>query len=254
MAAQSEIEWTEHTWNPVTGCTKVSPGCKHCYAETMAKRLQAMGANGYEQGFKLSLHPERLGQPLQRTKPTTYFVNSMSDLFHENVPDSFIDSVFAVMARASQHTFQLLTKRAERMAEYCQGKELPPNAWLGVSVEDRKYGVPRIPLLRETPAAVRFLSVEPLIEDVGELDLRGIHWVIVGGESGPKARPMKPEWVVNVPNQCLDAGVPFFFKQWGNWGADGIRRSKKANGRQLEGRIYNDIPGSKAIPAVSGYG
>lgn len=242
MATNSGIEWTEQTWNPVTGCTKVSPGCKHCYAETMARRLSAMGANGYENGFKLSLHPERLGQPLQRTKPTTYFVNSMSDLFHEGVNDSYIDSVFDVIRRCPQHTFQILTKRADRLLQYSKGREFPRNAWLGVSVEDKAYGVPRIDLLRQVPAVTRFLSVEPLLEDIGEIDLTGIHWVIVGGESGPKARRMEPEWAASVRDQCIAAGVPFFFKQWGNWGADGVRRSKKANGRDLEGKLYNGYP------------
>ncbi|MBY6070634.1 phage Gp37/Gp68 family protein [Marinobacter salsuginis] len=242
MATQSGIEWTEQTWNPVTGCTKVSPGCKHCYAETMAKRLQAMGANGYENGFAVSLHPERLGQPLQRTKPTTYFVNSMSDLFHEDVPFSYIDAVMNVIARCPQHVFQILTKRAERMVEYSRGKKIPANAWMGVSVEDKKYGLPRIDLLREVPAETRFLSVEPLLEELGQMDLRGIHWVIVGGESGAKARPMKAEWALNVKDQCLAAGVPFFFKQWGNWGADGVRRSKKKNGRELSGKTYDQYP------------
>lgn len=242
MATQSGIEWTEQTWNPVTGCTKVSPGCKHCYAETMAKRLQAMGANGYENGFAVSLHPERLGQPLQRVKPTTYFVNSMSDLFHEEVPDSFIDSVFSVIERAPQHTFQILTKRAERLVSFARKRKIPINAWIGVSVEDREYGVPRIDLLRLIPAATRFLSVEPLLEDIGRIDLTGIHWVIAGGESGHKARRMKPEWVINVKDQCLKANVPFFFKQWGNWGADGIRRAKGKNGRELLGETFSQYP------------
>lgn len=242
MATQSGIEWTEQTWNPVTGCTKVSPGCKHCYAETMAKRLQAMGANGYENGFSVSLQPERLGQPLQRSKPTTYFVNSMSDLFHEAVPFSFIDSVMSVIERSPQHVFQILTKRAERMLEYFLDREVPSNAWMGVSVEDKKYGVPRIDILRQVPAETRFLSVEPLLEDVGDINLEGIHWVIVGGESGAKARPMKAEWALNVKDQCIECGVPFFFKQWGNWGSDGVRRSKKKNGRQLSGRNWDMIP------------
>ncbi|GAA0840942.1 phage Gp37/Gp68 family protein [Marinobacter szutsaonensis] len=248
MATQTGIEWTEQTWNPVTGCTKVSPGCKHCYAETMAKRLQAMGANGYENGFAVSLHPERLGQPLQRAKPTTYFVNSMSDLFHEDVPFSYIDAVMNVIDRCPQHVFQILTKRAERMAEYSSGRKIPANAWMGVSVEDKKYGLPRIDLLRRVPAETRFLSVEPLLEDLGEIDLNDIHWVIVGGESGAKARPMKAEWALNVKDQCLKAEVPFFFKQWGNWGADGVRRSKKKNGRELHGKTYSGYP---IIPTCS---
>lgn len=240
--AESSIEWTEHTWNPVTGCTKLSPGCKHCYAETMARRLNAMGAAGYENGFELALHPERLEQPLRRKTPTTYFVNSMSDLFHEDVPDDFIGQVLDVIRRTPQHTYQILTKRAERLEAFFLNRECPINAWLGVSVEDRKYGVPRIAHLRRVKAAVRFLSVEPLLEHLGALNLAGIHWVIVGGESGAKARPMRPEWADSVRVQALQQDVAFFFKQWGAWGADGIRRDKKRNGRQLAGKIWNDFP------------
>lgn len=238
----SKIEWTEQTWNPVTGCTKVSPGCKHCYAETMAKRLQAMGAPGYENGFKLSLLPERLKQPLQRRKPTMYFVNSMSDLFQDGVPEEFIDRVMDVMRATPQHTYQILTKRSDNMRRYFASREVPKNAWLGVSVEDKKYGKPRISDLVAIRAKTRFLSIEPLLEDVGRLRLKGIHWVIVGGESGAGARPMKEQWVVNIRNQCLDAGVDFFFKQWGAWGADGRHRNKKANGRQLQGKTWDMIP------------
>lgn len=244
MATESKIEWTEQTWNPVTGCTKISPGCKHCYAEVMARRLRAMGAGGYENGFELSLHPHRLDQPLRRQKPTVYFVNSMSDLFHEQVPDSYIDRVFDVIRATPQHTYQILTKRAERLPAYFDSRSVPDNVWLGVSVEDRKYGVPRIDQLRRVNARIRFLSVEPLLEDVGVLDLTGIHWVIVGGESGSQARPMEPEWVTSVQRQCLAAGVSFFFKQWGGWGADGVKRNKKANGRVLEGRTWDAYPAS----------
>jgi protein gp37 len=240
--AESNIEWTEHTWNPVTGCTKVSPGCKNCYAETMARRLKAMGARGYERGFEVSLHPDRLQQPLGRKAPTTYFVNSMSDLFHEDVPFAFIDAVFEVVARTPQHTYQVLTKRAERLEAYFDRRDCPVNAWIGVSVEDRKYGVPRIDNLRRVRAAVRFLSIEPLLEGVGDLNLAGIHWVIVGGESGAKARPMKLEWAEDVRRQSLRQGVAFFFKQWGAWGSDGIRRDKKRNGRVLSGRTWSDFP------------
>lgn len=238
----SGIEWTEQTWNPVTGCTKVSPGCKHCYAETMAKRLQAMGAPGYENGFKLSILPERLKQPLQRHKPTMYFVNSMSDLFHEGVPDEFIDRIMEVIRVTPQHTYQILTKRSGNMREYFSTRSVPDNAWLGVSVENKKYGIPRIPDLVAIKAKTRFLSVEPLLEDIGHVPLKGIHWVIVGGESGPGARPMKEAWAINVRNQCVDAEVDFFFKQWGAWGADGKHRNKKANGRQLEGKIWDTMP------------
>lgn len=240
--AESSIEWTEHTWNPVTGCTKLSPGCKHCYAETMARRLKAMRATGYERGFELTLHPERLEQPLRRKAPTTYFVNSMSDLFHEAVPDSFVEQVLDVCLRTSWHTYQVLTKRAERLPNFFATHDCPANVWLGVSVEDRKYGVPRIAHLRSVPAAVRFLSVEPLLEDVGELDLRGIHWVIVGGESGARARRMEESWAENVRAQAMAQGVAFFFKQWGAWGADGVRRDKKRNGRELAGCRWDEFP------------
>jgi protein gp37 len=242
MSTQSKIEWTEQTWNPTVGCTKVSPGCKNCYAETMARRLKAMGVKGYENGFRLTLMPERLSEPLERHKPTIYFVNSMSDLFHEKVSFEFIHQVFEVMCHAPQHTFQVLTKRANRMAEFCKNHLVPQNVWLGASVENRKHGVPRIDVLRSIDAKTRFLSVEPLLEDVGSINLAGIHWVIVGGESGHKARPMKPEWVDHVKRQCDAAGVPFFFKQWGLWGADGQRRSKRANGRSYQGRIWDEMP------------
>ena len=242
MSTQSRIEWTELTWNPTVGCTKVSAGCKNCYAETMARRLKAMGVNGYENGFRLTLMPERLAEPLERRKPTVYFVNSMSDLFHEKVPFEYIRRVFEVMAHAPQHTFQVLTKRAERMAEFCSGIDVPPNVWLGVSVENRRHGVPRIDVLRKIDAAVRFLSIEPLLQDVGEIDLTGISWVIVGGESGPKARPMKSAWVDNIKRRCDHANVAFFFKQWGAWGADGNKRSKKANGRNYQGRVWDTMP------------
>ena len=243
MTTKSRIEWTESTWNPVVGCTKLSAGCKHCYAEVMARRLQAMGVPGYEQGFKkVRVLPGRLAEPLQRKKPTVYFVNSMSDLFHVQVPDAFIDQVFDTMRAARQHTFQVLTKRGDRVAAYAKGRSFPDNVWMGVSVENKRHGVPRIDQLRQVPAAVRFLSVEPLLEDVGELDLTGIHWVIVGGESGHGARPMKPEWVQKVQRQCLEQGVEFFFKQWGAFGEDGQHRTKKANGRLLSGQTWDGMP------------
>ncbi|MBL4837693.1 MAG: phage Gp37/Gp68 family protein [Kordiimonadaceae bacterium] len=238
----SKIEWTEQTWNPVTGCTKVSPGCKHCYAETMSKRLQAMGARGYENGFKLSLLPERLCQPHQRRKPTMYFVNSMSDLFQEGVPFEFIDKVFQVVEETPWHTYQILTKRSGVMRDYFQTRAVPDNAWLGVSVEDQQYGKPRIADLQKIKAKTRFLSIEPLLEDLGRIRLAGIHWVIVGGESGAKARPMKEQWAVSIRKQCERSNVDFFFKQWGAWGKDGVKRSKKANGRKLEGKVWNMIP------------
>ena len=240
--AESSIEWTEHTWNPVTGCTKLSPGCKHCYAETMSRRLLAMGARGYENGFKVTLHPERLPQPHERKTPTVYFVNSMSDLFHESVPDQFIERVIAVCRDTPQHTYQILTKRAERLPKFFSTRACPSNVWLGVSVEDRRYGLPRIDHLRRVKASVRFLSVEPLLEDIGTINLQGIHWVIVGGESGAKARPMRPEWVNGVRRQAIQQKVAFFFKQWGAWGADGVRRDKKRNGRLLDGRRWDQFP------------
>lgn len=247
MTTTSRIEWTEQTWNPVVGCTKISAGCKHCYAESMAKRLQAMATPGYENGFELTLLPHRLADPLKRTKPTVYFLNSMSDLFHERVPDVYIDQVFDVVAKTPRHTYQILTKRAQRMARYFgRGRDVPPNAWMGVSVENKKHGVPRIKHLRTVPARIRFLSVEPLLEDVGELDLKDIHWVIVGGESGPKARPMKPEWAESVQRQCDEQDVAFFFKQWGGWGADGKRRAKAHNGRMLNGRTWDAMPAAVA--------
>lgn len=242
MSQISRIEWTEATWNPTVGCTKISAGCKHCYAEAMAVRLHAMGTPGYENGFKLTILPDRLTEPMRRKKPTVYFVNSMSDLFHKSIPDDYIDQVFDVIARSPQHTFQVLTKRAERMAQYFRNRAVPRNAWLGVTVEDRKDGVPRIDKLREIDATIRFLSVEPLLEDIGEVNLTDIHWVIVGGESGPRARPMKPEWVDPIRQQCEESGAAFFFKQWGGWGADGVKRAKKENGRQFRGRTWDNMP------------
>ncbi|PJC96471.1 hypothetical protein GQ37_022670 [Janthinobacterium sp. BJB1] len=242
MTTGTKIEWTEMTWNPTVGCTKISPGCKNCYAEKMAERLKAMRTPGYENGFELTLLPSRLDDPLGRKKPTVYFVNSMSDLFHENVPFDYIDSVFDVITKAPWHTFQILTKRAERLAEYFCTRMAPANAWIGVSVEDKKYGIPRIDHLRKVPATVRFLSVEPLLEDLGDIDLTDIHWVIVGGESGPKARPMRQEWVEAIQVQCEEQLAAFFFKQWGGWGADGKRRAKKTNGRLINGRTYDEMP------------
>jgi len=242
MTTISRIEWTEQTWNPTVGCTKISPGCKNCYAETMARRLKAMGTPGYENGFELTLLPQRLDDPIKRKKPTVYFVNSMSDLFHEKIADDYIERVFKVIEETPQHTYQILTKRAARMARYFKSRPVPRNAWLGVSVEDKKYGVPRIDHLRKVPASIRFLSVEPLLQDVGELNLADIHWVIVGGESGPKARPMKMQWAESVQRQCEAQDVAFFFKQWGGWGADGKRRAKAANGRILNGRTWDEMP------------
>ena len=242
MSTNSKIEWTGQTWNPTTGCTKVSPGCKFCYAEVMARRLHAMSAAGYESGFKLALHPKRLVQPLARRKPTVYFVNSMSDLFHYGVPDTFLREVFEVIEKTPHHTYQILTKRAERLPEYFADRHCPANVWLGVSVENRTYGLPRIDYLRQVDAQVRFLSIEPLLEDLGQFDLSGVHWVIVGGESGHKARPMQEAWVEGIKHQADKADVAFFFKQWGGWGVDGVKRHKKANGRIFKGKTWNAFP------------
>lgn len=208
----------------------------------MAGRLKAMGTPGYEHGFELTLLPQRLDAPLRRRTPTVYFVNSMSDLFHESIPFDYIQRVIDVIARAHWHTFQILTKRAERMATFFRDRCVPLNAWLGVTVEDRLYGIPRMDALREIDAKIRFLSMEPLLEDMGMLDLNGIHWVIVGGESGPKARPMEQDWVDSIRRQCEDASVAMFFKQWGGWGADGVKRAKKQNGRELHGRTWDQMP------------
>lgn len=215
----------------------------------MARRLQAMGTPGYENGFALRLIQERLNDPIKRKKPTIYFVNSMSDLFHEKVPTNYIDQVMKVIADTPQHSYQILTKRAARMARYFNDRPVPKNVWLGVSVENRKHGVPRIDYLRDIEAEIRFLSVEPLLEDVGKLNLKNIHWVIVGGESGPKARPMKPEWADAVRIQCEKQRVAFFFKQWGGWGADGKRRAKAKNGRLLNGRTWDQMPAQATMMA-----
>jgi len=208
----------------------------------MAYRLKAMGAGGYENGFELSVHENRLNQPLKRKKPTVYFVNSMSDLFHEDISDAFIDKVFSVIEATPQHTYQILTKRSQRLPKYFKNNKCPDNVWLGVSVENRQHGIERIDHLRQVKAKIRFLSVEPLLEDVGLLNLKNIHWVIVGGESGPKARPMKSEWAENIRAQAEKSGAAYFFKQWGTWGADGVRRSKQANGRTLNGHVYDGYP------------
>jgi protein gp37 len=242
MSTKTSIEWTEQTWNPTVGCSKISPGCINCYAEVMARRLKAMGMKGYENGFKLTLLPARLDEPLRCKRPIIYFVNSMSDLFHEDIPDSYLQKILTVIRQSPQHTFQILTKRAKRMADFFQGQTPPLNAWLGVTVENRADGLPRLNYLRAIDACVRFVSAEPLLEDLGNLDLSGIHWIIVGGESGPKARPMRPEWVLNIKNQCDDQHAAFFFKQWGRWGGDGRKRSKKENGRLLNGRTWDAVP------------
>jgi protein gp37 len=234
VASGSRIEWTEATWNPLTGCTKVSPGCKHCYAERMSKRLQLMGQPSYQNGFKLTLHEHLLELPLSWKKPRKIFVNSMSDLFHKDVPFEFIQRVFDTMHRASHHQFQVLTKRPERVAELSHLLPWPENVWMGTSVENQKYAF-RIDHLRQTGAHVKFLSLEPLLGPIYDLDLTGIDWAIVGGESGPKARPMQSEWVTEIRDQCLEQGVAFFFKQWGG-------TNKKKSGRLLEGRTWDQMP------------
>lgn len=239
MSDGSLIEWTDATWNPVRGCTKISPGCKHCYAEVFAERWRGVPGHPYENGFDLRLVPEHVMDPLKWTKPRRIFVNSMSDLFHERVPFDFIELVFRVMNLANWHTYQVLTKRPARMLAFARrvGADVTrkQHIWLGTSVEDRKYGVPRIPVLRDIDAGVRFLSIEPLLEDIGRISLDGIHWVIVGGESGLGARRLEKSWVLSVRDQCHAQGVPFFFKQWG-----GVR--KKAHGRELDGQTYDEFP------------
>lgn len=232
--SKSSIEWTESTWNPITGCTKISLGCQNCYAERMALRLQAMGNEKYKNGFKLTLHEDVILEPLTWKKPSVIFVNSMSDLFHEEVPDDFIFRLFDVMEKANQHTFQILTKRSERLLELNTSIRWPKNVWMGVTVEHNHY-IKRIDQLRETDAQVKFLSLEPLLGPISDLNLNRIDWVIAGGESGPKARPINPEWVRDIRDKCQLANVPFFFKQWG-----GIK--KKKNGRILDGKIWSQTP------------
>lgn len=234
MASNSSIEWTESTWNPVTGCTKISSGCKNCYAERMAKRLQAMGQQNYVEGFSLKTHDHVLSVPLGWRKPQMIFVNSMSDLFHRSVKKSFIKKVFSVMKLADWHTFQVLTKRAERLAKIGKDLSWEDNIWMGVSVENKDYK-DRIDCLRETKAKVKFISFEPLIGSVGELNLKNIDWVIVGGESGPKSRNISHEWVSDIRDQCFEQKVPFFFKQWG-----GV--NKKKSGRLLDGKVWSEMP------------
>lgn len=245
MSDKSKIEWTDATWNPMRGCTKISPGCKHCYAETFAERFRGVPAHPFEFGFDLRLVPEKLEDPLRWRAPRMVFVNSMSDLFHEDVPIDYLVDVADVMMRADWHTFQVLTKRATRCADMLSGPlsfaASASHIWWGVSVEDRKYGLPRIDELRRAPAGTRFLSIEPLLEDLGRVDLEGISWVIVGGESGPGARPMSASWVRSIRDQCREAGVAFFFKQWG-----GVR--KHDTGRRLDGRLHSQFP---ARPKVS---
>jgi protein gp37 len=234
MATNSHIEWTDATWNPVTGCTKISPGCKYCYAERLARRLKSMGQSNYRNGFKVTLQPQMLELPLRWKRPKRIFVNSMSDLFHEDVPTNYIERVFEIMERAHWHQYQVLTKRSERVLELTKELEWTPQIWMGVSVESEDY-IYRIDDLRKTGANVKFLSLEPLLGPLRKLDLRGMDWAIVGGESGPRARPIDPVWVTEIRDQCVRAAVPFFFKQWG-----GVQKSK--TGRMLEGRTWDEMP------------
>jgi protein gp37 len=249
MSSTSKIEWTDATWNPVRGCTKVSPGCAHCYAETFAERFRGVPGHPYEQGFDLRLVPEKLPEPITWSKQRMIFVNSMSDLFHEGVSDEYIVLVAEVMAAADWHIYQVLTKRSERLRDLLKTKlafaAKLPHIWWGVSVENQRHGVPRISHLREAAPAIAFLSIEPLLQDLGEFDLSGIHWVIVGGESGAGARPMEKSWVLSIQRQCRNANIPFFFKQWG-----GVRKSKC--GRELDGRHYDELPAldRKPVPDV----
>ena len=245
MSNKSKIEWTDATWNPIRGCVKISPGCKHCYAETFAERFRGVPGHPYEQGFDLRLVPEKLTEPLLWATPKMVFVNSMSDLFQDGVPDYFVIQVARVMEAANWHTFQVLTKRSERMLRMLNGPlsfaAKAQHIWWGVSVEDKKYGVPRVEHLRASSATMRFLSIEPLLEDIGQINLTGINWVIVGGESGVGARPMETDWVESIRIQCEEVGIPFFFKQWGG-------RQKKRNGRELRGRTYDNTPLRLATP------
>jgi len=238
MASNSHIEWTDATWNPVTGCSKVSPGCKFCYAERLARRLQAMGQKNYRNGFQVTLQPHMLEHPLRWSQPRRVFVNSMSDLFHDEVPDTYITQVFEVMRRAPQHQYQVLTKRSDRLLELNKVLNWEPQIWMGVSVESEKY-LYRVDHLRLTGASVKFLSLEPLLGSLESLDLQGINWVIVGGESGPGARPVDPQWVREIRDRCISSGVPFFFKQWG-----GVLKSR--TGRVLDGRTWDEMPGDFA--------
>ncbi len=237
----TKIEWTEKTWNPVTGCNKMSEGCEHCYAENMSRRLCAMGNPKYANGFALTIHADSLNEPLKWYKPTTIFVCSMSDLFHKDVPFEFVDKVMITIRKTPRHKYQILTKRADRMQEYFSTRSIPSNVWLGVTVETDKRKS-RIDCLRNLPAKVKFLSCEPLLSDLGEIDLTGINWVIVGGESGNQARPMQESWVLNIKEQADARHIPFFFKQWGTWGADGIKRNKKENGKLLQGKVVQQMP------------
>lgn len=243
MSVSSAIEWTNATWNPIRGCTKISPGCKHCYAETFSERFRGVPGHPFEQGFDLRLVPSALELPLTWKQGKLIFVNSMSDLFHEEVPFDYVEKVFDVMKRATQHQFQVLTKRGDRMAEFTKTRPVPANAWMGVSVENANY-VERIKHLAQVPAKVRFLSIEPLLGPIPKLPLKGIHWVIVGGESGARCRPMDPAWVRQIRDQCIKRGTPFFFKQWGT--------TRKAQaGRVLDGTTWDEMPKGVRLPQAA---
>jgi len=244
--SDTKIEWTEKTWNPITGCSKISDGCANCYAEIMTRRLCAMGVHKYRNGFSITTHEESLDEPFRWKSASDIFICSMSDVFHSGVPDSFIRRIMEVVHQTPRHHYQILTKRPERMSEFFEKSAVPSNVWLGVTVENRT-AKRRIDLLRKIPASVHFLSCEPLLEDLGMLDLSGIEWVIVGGESGPRARPMKEEWVLSIQHNCNVQGTSFFFKQWGTWGSDGIKRAKHENGKLLKGKVVQDKPRSKVI-------
>lgn len=248
MSANSKIEWTDATWNPVRGCTKISPGCKHCYAEAFAERFRGVPGHPYEQGFDLRLVPEKLGEPFTWSRPQMVFVNSMSDLFHEDVPDEYVENVLNVMAKANWHIYQVLTKRSERLRDMLRTKlafaAQLDHIWWGVSVENRKHGIPRISHLQSASPSMAFLSIEPLLEDLGQVDFTGINWVIVGGESGAGARPMEKSWVLNIQRQCKTVKIPFFFKQWG-----GVRKSE--TGRELNHRTYDELPSISRVAVPS---
>lgn len=239
--ATTSIEWTDKTWNPITGCTKISAGCEHCYAAVMARRLKGMNKPKYANGFNVTFHVDALMEPTFWSNSCVIFVCSMSDLFHKDVPFEFIDKVIDVIKITPRHNYQILTKRADRMAEYFASREIPKNVWVGVTVESQAT-IFRLDHLRNLKATVKFISCEPLLEDLGELNLTGIDWIIVGGESGTQARPMKEEWILNIKEQADVKHIPFFFKQWGTWGADGIKRNKKSNGKLLQGQVVQNMP------------
>ena len=261
----TKIEWTQASWNPTIGCNKVSGGCKNCYAEAMAKRLQAIGNKDYKDGFMFKMLANRLDEPLKNKKPTLYFVNSMSDLFHEKMAVDFLDSIFDIIKQTPHHQYQILTKRPQRMQEYFCGKneleskkhifgggimrEIPSNVWLGTTIESSRVKH-RINYIRNLQARIKWLSCEPLLDDLGALNLEGIHWVIVGGESGFNARAMQESWVLNIKKQCEEQGIAFFFKQWGTYGNDGIKRNKKQNGAMLQGKMYRAYPTSKSLDKI----